>query len=378
MFEPNETQRMVQQAARSYAQKTLAPIAGALDREGRFPREQLRELAELGLMGVNVPEEFGGAAAGAVSYVLAMMEISQACASTAVTMAVTNMVAETIVRFGSQEQQRRYVPEITSGRFAAASYALSEPHSGSDAAGLKTSARRDGGGWVLNGSKQWITSGDQAGVIVVWARTGGPGSKGISCFLIEGGTPGLHIGKHEEKMGLRASTTVSLSLEDLRLPASALLGEEGQGFAVAMRALDGGRVGIAAQAVGIGTAALEDAVRYAKDRQAFGQPIANYQAIRFLLADMATELDAARLLTLRAAALKEAGKPFTREASMAKVFASEKANKAADAGVQIHGGYGYIDEFPAERHYRDARATTIYEGTSEIQRIVIAREVLKD
>jgi alkylation response protein AidB-like acyl-CoA dehydrogenase len=196
--------------------------------------------------------------------------------------------------------------------------------------------------------------------------------------LIEGGTPGLHIGKHEEKMGLRASTTVSLSLEDLRLPASALLGEEGQGFAVAMRALDGGRVGIAAQAVGIGTAALEDAVRYAKDRQAFGQPIANYQAIRFLLADMATELDAARLLTLRAAALKEAGKPFTREASMAKVFASEKANKAADAGVQIHGGYGYIDEFPAERHYRDARATTIYEGTSEIQRIVIAREVLKD
>jgi alkylation response protein AidB-like acyl-CoA dehydrogenase len=378
MFEPNETQRMVQQAARSYAQKTLAPIAGALDREGRFPREQLRELAELGLMGVNVPEELGGAAAGAVSYVLAMMEISQACASTAVAMAVTNMVAETIVRFGSQEQQRRYVPEITSGRFAAASYALSEPHSGSDAAGLKTSARRDGGGWVLNGSKQWITSGDQAGVIVVWARTGGPGSKGISCFLIEGGTPGLHIGKHEEKMGLRASTTVSLSLEDLRLPASALLGEEGQGFAVAMRALDGGRVGIAAQAVGIGTAALEDAVRYAKDRQAFGQPIANYQAIRFLLADMATELDAARLLTLRAAALKEAGKPFTREASMAKVFASEKANKAADAGVQIHGGYGYIDEFPAERHYRDARATTIYEGTSEIQRIVIAREVLKD
>jgi alkylation response protein AidB-like acyl-CoA dehydrogenase len=305
------------------------------------------------------------------------MEISQACASTAVTMAVTNMVAETIVRFGSQEQQRRYVPEITSGRFAAASYALSEPHSGSDAAGLRTTARRDGGSWVLNGSKQWITSGDHAGVIIVWARTGGPGSKGISCFLLDGGTPGLHIGKHEDKMGLRASTTVSLSLEDLRLPASALLGEEGQGFAIAMRALDGGRVGIAAQSVGIGTAALQDAVRYAKDRQAFGQPIANYQAIRFLLADVATELDAARLLTLRAAALKEAGRPFTREASMAKVFASEKANKAADVGVQIHGGYGYIDEFPAERHYRDARATTIYEGTSEVQRIVVAREVLK-
>ncbi len=378
MFELNETQRMVQQSARSYAQKALAPIAAALDREGRFPREQLRELAELGLMGVNVPEEFGGAAAGAVSYVLAMMEISQACASTAVIMAVTNMVVETIVHFGSQEQKQRYVPEITSGRVAAASYALSEPHTGSDAAALSTNARRDGGGWVLNGSKQWITSGDQAGVIIVWARTGGPGSKGSSCFLLEGGAPGLHIGKHEDKMGLRASPTVSLSFEDLRLPASAMLGAEGQGFAIAMRALDGGRVGIGAQAVGIGTAALEDAVRYAKDRQAFGQPIANFQAIRFLLADVATELDAARLLTLRAAALKEAGKPFTREASMAKVFASEKANKAADIGVQIHGGYGYLDEFPAERHYRDARATTIYEGTSEIQRIVIAREVLKD
>jgi alkylation response protein AidB-like acyl-CoA dehydrogenase len=378
MFELNETQAMVQQAARGYAQKTLAPLAGQLDREGRFPREQLLELAELGLMGVNVPEEFGGAQAGAVSYVLAMMEISQACASTAVTMAVNNMVAETIVRFGSQEQKQRYVPEITSGRFAAASYALSEPQSGSDAAALRTNARRDGGGWVLNGSKQWITSGDHAGVIIVWARTGGPGSKGISCFLVEAGAPGLQIGKHEDKMGLRASTTVSLTFEDLRLPAAAMLGAEGQGFAIAMRALDGGRVGIASQAVGIGTAALSAAVRYAKDRQAFGQPIANYQAIRFMLADVATELDAARLLTLRAAALKEAGKPFTREASMAKLFASEKANKACDIGVQIHGGYGYIDEFPAERHYRDARVTTIYEGTSEVQRIVIAREVLKE
>jgi alkylation response protein AidB-like acyl-CoA dehydrogenase len=378
MFELNETQAMVQQAARGYAQKTLAPLAAQLDREGRFPRAQLRELAELGMMGVNVPEEFGGAEAGAVSYVLAMMEISQACASTAVTMAVNNMVAETIVRFGTQQQKRRYVPEITSGRFAAASYALSEPHSGSDAAALRTSAKRDGEGWILNGSKQWITSGDQAGVIIVWARTGGPGSKGISCFLVEGGAPGLHVGKHEDKMGLRASTTVSLSFEDLRLPATSMLGEEGQGFAIAMRALDGGRVGIASQAVGIGTAALEAAVKYAKDRQAFGQPIANYQAIRFMLADVATELDAARLLTLRAAALKEAGKPFSREASMAKLFASEKANKACDIGVQIHGGYGYIDEFPAERHYRDARVTTIYEGTSEVQRIVIAREVLKE
>src|SRR5438552_877119 len=378
LFDLTEAQALVRNTARDYAQKTLAPIAGQLDREGRFPREQLRELAELGLMGVNVPEEYGGAAAGAVAYTLAMMEVAQGCASTAVTMAVSNMVAETIVRFGSDEQKKRYVPEITSGKFTAASYALSEPHSGSDAAALRTSAKRDGSGWVLNGSKQWITSGDHAGVIVVWARTGEAGSKGISCFLVEGGARGLHVGKHEDKMGLRASTTVSLSFEDLRLPASALMGAEGQGFGIAMAALDGGRVGIAAQATGIGLAALDAAVRYAKDRQAFGQPIANYQAIRFMLADCATELDAARLLVLRAAGLKEAGKRFTREASMAKVFASEKANKACDMGVQVHGGYGYIDEFPAERHYRDARVTTIYEGSSEVQRIVIARELLKD
>ena len=378
MFELTETQQLVQQAARGYAQKFLAPVAAALDREARFPVEQLRALAELGLMGVNVPEELGGAQAGAVAYVLAMMEVAQGCASTAVTMAVNNMVAETIVRFGSAEQKQRYVPEITSGRFAAGSYALSEPHSGSDAGSLRTSARKDGEGWVLNGSKQWITSGDHAGVFIVWARTGVPGSKGISCFLVEAGARGLHVGKHEDKMGLRASSTVPLTFEDLRLPGAAMLGAPGQGFSIAMAALDGGRVGIAAQAVGIGTAALDAAVRYARDRQAFGQPIANFQAVRFMLADAATELEAARLLVLHAAGLKEAGRPFTREASMAKVFATEKANKTCDVGVQIHGGYGYLDEFPAERHYRDARVTTIYEGTSEVQRIVIAREVLKD
>jgi len=378
LFEPNETQRLVQQAARSYAQKTLTPIAARIDREGRFPREQLAELAELGLMGVNIPEEYGGAAAGAVAYALAMMEIAQGCASTSVAMAVNNMVAETIVRFGGDGQKRKYVPEITSGRFVAASYGLSEPQGGSDAAALRTTARRDGSGWVLNGSKQWITSGDHAGVIVVWARSGGEGSHGISCFLIEPGAPGLHLGKHEDKMGLRGSTTVSLAFDDVRLPASALMGAEGQGFVIAMTALDGGRIGIASQAVGIGTAALDAAVRYARERRAFGQPIANHQAIRFMLADVATELDAARLLALRAAGLKEAGKRFTREASMAKVFASEKANRACDVAVQVHGGYGYIDEFPAERHYRDARVTTIYEGTSEVQRLVIAREILKD
>jgi alkylation response protein AidB-like acyl-CoA dehydrogenase len=378
LFELSQAQALIRDTARGYAQKELAKVAGRLDREAAFPGEQVAQLAELGLMGVNVPEEYGGAAAGAVAYALAMMEIAQGCASTAVTMAVNNMVAETIVRFGSEAQKARYVPEITSGRFQAASFGLSEPHAGSDAAALRTSARRDGSGWVLNGSKQWITSGDRAGVIVVWARTGEKGAKGISCFLVEGGASGLSVGRHEEKMGLRASSTVSLSFDDLRLPQEAMMGSPGQGFSIALSALDGGRIGIAAQGVGIGTAALDAAVAYAKERQAFGQPIANYQAIRFALADAATGLSAARLLTLRAAALKEADRPFTREGSMAKVFATEKANKACELSVQVHGGYGYLDEFPAERHYRDARVTTIYEGTSEIQRMVIARDLLKD
>ncbi|TMA27188.1 MAG: acyl-CoA dehydrogenase [Deltaproteobacteria bacterium] len=378
MFEPNEAQALVRETARAFAQKSLAPIAGQLDRESRFPREQLRELAELGLMGVNVPEKYGGAEAGPVAYALAMMEIAQGCAATAVTMAVNNMVAETLCRFGSEEQKARYVPEITSGRFEAASFGLSEPHCGSDAAALRTSARRDGDSWVINGSKQWITSGDRAGLIIVWARTGGNGSKGISAFLVEGGARGLHVGRHEDKMGVRASTTVSLSFEDLRLPAGALLGPQEQGFGVAMTALEGGRIGVSAQAVGIGTAALEAAARYAQQRQAFGRPIADYQAIRFMLADSATELEAARLLTLRAAALKEAGRPFALEGSMAKLYSAEKAIKACDRAVQVHGGYGYIDEFPVERHYRDVRVTAIYEGTSEIQRHVIARELLRE
>jgi alkylation response protein AidB-like acyl-CoA dehydrogenase len=379
LFEPNETQIAVQKTARDYAQKTLAPDAARMDREQAFPVGHVKALAELGLMGVNVPEPLGGAEAGAVSYALAMMEIAQGCASTAVTMAVNNMVAETIVRFGSEALQQKYVPEITSGRFTAASFGLSESHCGSDAAALHTSAKRDGNDFVINGSKQWISAADRAGVIVVWARTDSqaPQAKGISCFLVEAGAKGLVIGKKEDKMGLRASSTCALTFEDLRVPASTMLGAPGQGFAIAMAALEGGRIGIAAQAVGIGTAALHAAVKYAKDRHAFGKPIADFQGLRFMLADVDTELAAARLLTLRAAGLKEAGKPYTREGSMAKVFASEKANRAVDIGVQVHGGYGYLDEFPAERHYRDARVTTIYEGTSEIQRVVIARDLLK-
>jgi len=379
MFEPDEHQRLVQETARKYAQESLAPVAAELDREGRFPAEQLRDLAELGMMGVNVPEEYGGAQAGAVAYALAMMQIAQGCASTAVTMAVSNMVAESIVKFGTPEQKRRYVPELTSGRFAAGSFALSEPSGGSDAAALRTSARRDRNRWVLTGEKQWITSGDRAGVIIVWARTQpGSGSRGISAFLVEGGQPGLRVGKHEQKMGLRASTTVSLSFEDMRLRGGQLLGEEGHGFPIAMAALDGGRISIAAQAVGVGTAALRASVKYAGQRRAFGHPIGDFQAIRFMLADCDTELEAARLLVLNAAGLKERGRPFSREGSMAKLLATEVANRVCDVAVQVHGGYGYIDEFPVERHYRDIRASTIYEGTSEVQRLVIARDLLKD
>jgi alkylation response protein AidB-like acyl-CoA dehydrogenase len=372
-----ETQELIVRTARDYAERVIRPVAGELDREERFPREILKGLAELGLMGVNVPASLGGAEAGAVAYALAMMEISRACASTAVTMSVTNMVAEVITSFGTEEQRSLYVPRLTSGEYVAGAFALSEPEAGSDPGAMGTRAERTADGWVLNGQKQWITSGAHAGVMVVWARTGGPGTKGISAFLVEGGTPGLKAGKPEEKLGIRASNTVPLTFEDCRIPASALLGSENSGFRIAMMALDGGRIGIGSQAIGIATAALEEAAEYAKQRRQFGSPIGDYQAIKWMLADSKTELEAARMLVLRAASMKEKGRPFTREASMGKVYASEAANRICYRCLQVHGGYGYVRDFAVERHYRDARVTTIYEGTSEIQRTVIARSELK-
>jgi alkylation response protein AidB-like acyl-CoA dehydrogenase len=307
-----------------------------------------------------------------------MQEIARACASTAVMMGVTNMVGETIARFGTDAQKGRFCPALASGEAVLGSFALSEADAGSDPGSMRTTARREGGEWVLDGAKQWITGGTYARLFVVWARTGPPetGSRGISCFLLEGGTPGLKIGPPEEKMGIRASDTVPLELDGCRLPADALLGQENAGFKVAMMALDGGRIGIASQAIGISKAALEESVRYSKDRRTFGVPIAEHQAIMWKLADMRTHVDAAYLLTMRAARMKDDGRPFTREASMAKVFASEAAVRTCNDAVQIHGGYGYSREFPAERHLRDARVTTIYEGTSEIQRAVIARGIL--
>ena len=377
-FDLSDTQAAVVATARAVARDVVAPRAREGDRTGRFPSDIIRELGKVGLLAVNVPEELGGAAAGPVAYVLAMMEIAAADCAVAVTMAVTNMVGEVIARFGTPEQAQRCCPRLASAEWLAGSFALSEPQAGSDATALATRAERRGDRWVLNGEKQWITSGDQAGVIVVWARSApGPGAQGITAFLVEAGTPGLHVGRHEQKMGIRASSTVSLAFEDCAIPDSAVLGRVGEGFKIAMVALDGGRTGIASQATGTIRAALDAATQYARDRRAFGQPIAEFQAIRFMLADMRTDHDAARLMTLRAAALKEAGRPFTREASMAKLFASEASQRAVSKAVQVHGGYGYVDEFSVERLFRDARVQTLYEGTSEIQRLVIARELLR-
>jgi hypothetical protein len=376
-LEFTETQTLIRDTARKFARERVAPQGRALDREERFPTDLFKELAELGLMGVNLPSRYGGAEAGVVSYALAMMEMADADASVSVAMAVTNMCAELINAVGTDAQREKYVTRITSGEAVVGAFALSEPHAGSDPGALRTTAVRKGDRWVLNGSKQWITSGAYAGVMVVWARTSGAGNKGLSAFIVEGGTKGLHVGKHEDKMGLRASNTVGLTFEDCEIPAENLLGKEGDGFKLAMMALDGGRIGIASQACGVARAALEASVRYAKDRKAFGQAIAEFQGLRFMIADMKTQLSAAELLTFRAAQMKEEGRPFTREASMAKLFASEMANRVCDKAVQIHGGYGYIDEFPVERYFRDARVQMIYEGTSEVQRLVIARETFK-
>jgi alkylation response protein AidB-like acyl-CoA dehydrogenase len=376
-LEPSETCALVQKTARDYAERVIRPIAAELDRTERFPEDVIRGLAELGLLGVNVRSRWGGAEAGVVAYALAMIEIARACASTAVAMAVTNMVAEVIQEFGSDAQRDRHLPKLTSGEHVTGAFALSEPAVGSDPAGMTTTAKKTSGGWVIDGQKQWITNGAHAGVMVLWARTGGPGARGISCFLVDKGTPGLLIGRPEDKLGLRASNTVPLTFDACELPADALLGEEGMGFRIAMMALDGGRIGIAAQSIGIATAALEASIDYAKERRAFGKPIGEHQAIQWMLADSQTELDAARLLCLKAATQKERGQRFTQAASVAKLFASEAAQRICNRAMQVHGGFGYIREFPIERYLRDVRVTTIYEGTSEIQRLVIARELLR-
>jgi alkylation response protein AidB-like acyl-CoA dehydrogenase len=375
-FRPSSTALLVRDTAREFATRELAERAGERDRNSVFPDRELRALARLGLLGVNVAEPLGGAEAGVVAYSLAMQEIARADASVAVTMAVTNMVAEVICRFGTEAQKRRHVPRLTSGEALCGAFALSEPHAGSDPASMTTSAARTATGYLLSGQKQWITSGDRAGVVIVWAKTDPQaGGRGISAFIVEGGARGMIAGRHEDKMGLRGSSTVALTFDGCEVGEDALLGKPGGGLSVALAALDGGRIGIASQALGIATAAFSASCRYVKERHQFGQPLAANQAVQFRLADVATELEAGRLLTLRAADRKERGAPFSREASMAKLYSSEAAWRACDAAIQLHGGYGYTRDFPVERYARDVRVTRIYEGTSEVQRIVIARDL---
>jgi alkylation response protein AidB-like acyl-CoA dehydrogenase len=375
-FELREEQAQIREMVRSLARKEFAPKAAEIDEQVRYPAENLKRLGELGLLGMLIPASYGGSETGAVAYAVALAEVAGGCASTSVGMAVTNMVGDGIHRFGTEEQKNRFLPVLASGAVAGA-FALTEPSAGSDAFGISTSAVREGEAYVLNGSKVFITNGSHAGVTIVMAVTAKEPKKRISAFLTEPGMPGFSTGKPERKMGLKGSDTVSLSFDDCRVPVRNRLGEEGEGFAIAMSLLDGGRIGIAAQAVGIARAALEAATSYARERRQFGKPLAEFQAIQGMIADSATELDAAELLALRAAYRKEKGAPFTREASVAKVFASEAAHRACHRSVQIFGGYGYIREYPVERHLRDIKVTSIYEGTSEIQRIVIARDLLR-
>jgi len=372
-----EEQKMVQQMARDFAEKELKPRAAEVDATRRLPLSVLKAMADLGMMGINIPTEYGGSQSGVVSYSLAMTEIGKGCPSTAVTMAVTNMVAEVITAFGSEEQRAKHIPRICGGEYPSGAFALTESTAGSDPSAMKSVAERWGDEYVLNGSKTFITSAEFAGVFVFWAKTDkNAGGGGISAFLVEQGTPGFKIGRNEEKMGQRGSPTNEMAIEDCRLPRNALLGQEGEGFKIAMMALDGGRIGIGSLAVGIGLAAIDYATDYAKNRIQFGKPISSFQAIQGMIADSFTELEAARLMVLRAAYLKEKGVRFTREASMGKLLATETANRVCYRALQMLGGYGYIKEYPVERNARDCRVTTLYEGTSEIQRLVIAREIL--
>ncbi|MGB2874579.1 MAG: acyl-CoA dehydrogenase family protein [Gaiellaceae bacterium] len=375
-FSLSPDQREIQSLAREFAQSEIEPNAGAWDREHGFPRELLAKLAELGLLGVCIPEEYGGAGADFLSYVLVLEELSRADAGVGVTVAVhTSAVTLPILMFGNDEQRSRFVPALARGETIGA-FALTEPEAGSDAGSLRTAAVPDGEGWRISGSKQWITNGGFGGTVLLFARTDPetPGPRGVSAFILDG--KHVRVTREEEKLGLNSSSTVDLVIEGAEIGRDRLLHEEGKGFAVAMATLDGGRIGIAAQALGITQAAYDVACAYAQERRQFGRRLADFQAIQWKLVDMATEIDAARLLVYRAAGLKQDGRPHSEEGAKAKLFASEMARRQTAEAIQILGGYGYTKEFPVERYYRDAKVTEIYEGTSEIQRLVIARSVL--
>ena len=378
-FRFTEDQLSIQAIARDFAQKRIAPVAAEFDHRGEFPLDNIREMGQLGLMGIEVPAEYGGAGMDSISYVLAMIEIAAADCAHSTIMSVNNtLYCNGLLKFATHEQKLRYVQPIAAGT-AIGAFALTEPQSGSDATAMRCRAvKQADGSYVVNGKKSWITSGPVAKYILLFAMTDPEkGARGITAFLIDTDRAGFHRGKTEPKLGIRASATCEIEFTDYRVEADEVIGQEGEGFKIAMGVLDAGRIGIASQALGIAKAALETSVRYSKERKSFGVPISQHQAIQFMLSDMATELDAARLLTWRAASMKDAGTKHTMQSAEAKLYASEMATRVAHKAIQIHGGYGYSAEFPVERHYRDARITEIYEGTSEIQRIVIAASALK-
>ncbi len=377
-----EEQKLIQETTRDFAEAELAPVAADLDKgesEEMF-HTNLRKLAELGMMGLNIRDEYGGSEAGVIAFSVAMTEIARACASTAVTVSVNNMVNEVIQALGTEEQKTKYITKICSGEYLAGAFALTEAGAGSDPAGMTTTAVRDGDDWVLNGTKMFITSGNCAGVFVVWAVTDPKAAKGkgISLFLVEAGTEGFIVGKKEEKMGQHASATNEILFQNCRVPADALMGQLNDGFRVAVSELAGGRIGIGSLALGVGLAAMDAATQYSLERVQFGKKISEFEAIQWKIADTYTALEASRLLLMNAAYKKEQGRSFAKEASMAKVFASESANTACYEAMQILGGYGYTTDYPIERYTRDARITSIYEGTSEIQRLIISREILRE
>ena len=377
-FELNEEQRMIQDMARNFAEKEIGPEAAKMDESHEFPVDIAKKMGELGLMGVAVPEEYGGAGMDYVCYVVALEEICAACANTGVIMSANNSLAcGPILAHGTEEQKKKFLAPIASGEKIGC-FGLTEPAAGSDAGAQKTTAVLDGDEWIINGNKIFITNGTHADTAVVFAMTDKEkGTRGISAFIIEKGTDGFSVGAAEKKLGINASGTAELVFEDCRIPKENLLGEEGRGFKVALQTLDGGRIGIAAQAVGIARGAMEQSIKYSLEREQFNQPIAKFQAIQWMLADMATEIDASRLLAYTAAYLQSTKQPYSKEAAMAKLFASEMAMKTTNKAIQVHGGYGYSREYPVERNFRDAKITEIYEGTSEIQRLVIASHLLK-
>jgi butyryl-CoA dehydrogenase len=373
-----DEQQMIQATVREFADSQIKPIAAEIDREARFPHETVKRMGELGLMGMVIPERWGGSGAGAVAYVVALEEIARVCASHAVVMSVNNsLYGEPLCRYGTDAQRERFLRPVASGH-AYGCFALTEPQAGSDARNQATLAVRAGDHYALDGRKRFISTGREASFALVFAQTDRAlGHRGISAFVVEKGTPGFTVTKTEDKLGIRASDTAELVFDGCRVPAENRIGDEGQGFRIALSAIDGGRIGIAAQALGIATSAYERSVAYARERRAFGVPIGEHQMVQWMLADMAVGIDGARLLTLRAAALKEAGRPYGTAAAMAKLFASETAMKVATDAIQVHGGYGFIKDYEVERAFRDAKITQLYEGTSQIQKLVIARDLLR-